>query len=512
MSRAFAVALLAWSALVAPPTIGGADAAGALRIALQDDAGPLDPAVGTSFTGRIVFTSLCDKLIDVTPELGYVPQLATAWAWSADRLALDMTLRPGVTFHDGEAFDAEAVKYNIERYKTAPFSVRKAELAPVQAVEVTGPLSVRFRLSTPFAPLLSVLTDRAGMMVSPKAAQAAGDKLALKPVCAGPFRFVENVVNDRTVLERFPQHWNAAAYQVDRVTFLPVPDTTVRLFNLLSGTVQLVDRVATTDLEQIRADKRVKLHAATSIGYYTIVFNTGAGEAGQKPFATNPRLREAFELAIDRAALNEVVFGGAFVPNNQPVLPDSPYYARTRPMPKRDLARSKALVAEAQASGGLGGGPVRLRMFIGTDTVLQRVAQVIQAMVAEAGFDLQLDTVEGTTMVSNTSKGNFELAFAIWSGRVDPDGNTSVWLSCAGFLNWGKYCNQQVDEALAKARASTDQAERAALYRQAAELYLADRPQLFLYHPKWLWAAAQGLDGFKPHPDGLIRLEGVKLP
>lgn len=504
MSRLSAFVLLAGAALVAPATIPGAGAA-SLRVALQDDAGPLDPAIGTSFTGRIIFTSLCDKLIDVAPDLSYVPQLATSWTWSADRLALDMTLRPGVTFHDGEAFDAEAVKYNIERYKTAPFSVRKTELAPVQAVEVTGPLSVRFRLSSPFAPLLSVLTDRAGMMVSPKAAQAAGDKLALKPVCSGPFRFVENVVNDRTVLERFPAYWNAAAYQFDRVTFLPVPDTTVRLFNLLSGTVQLVDRVATTDLDQIRADKRVKLHAATSIGYYNIVFNTNAGEAGQKPFARNPKLREAFELAIDRAAINEVVFGGAFVPNNQPLLPDSPFYAKTRPMPKRDLVRAKALVAEA------GGGPVKLRMFIGTDTVLQRVAQVIQAMVGEAGFDLQLDTVEGTTMVSNTSKGNFELAFAIWSGRVDPDGNTSVWLSCAGFLNWGKYCNEQVDAALAKARASTEVAERAELYRQAAELYLADRPQLFLYHPKWLWAAAQALDGFQPHPDGLIRLQGVSL-
>ncbi len=299
--------------------------------------------------------------------------------------------------------------------------------------------------------------------------------------------------------------------QFDRVSFLPVPDTTVRLFNLLSGTVDLVDRVAPTDLAQVRADKRVKLMTATSIGYYNLVFNTNAGAAAAKPFAQDPRLREAFELAIDREALNQVVFGGEFVPNNQPVLPDSPYYAKTRPMPKRDLARAKALVAEAQKAGSLPAGPLKLRMFIGTDTVLQRVAQVIQAMVAEAGFDLQLDTVEGTTMVSNTSKGNFELAFAIWSGRVDPDGNTSVWLACNGFLNWGKYCNKAVDDLLAKARASIDVPERADLYRQAAELYLADRPQLFLYHPKWLWAATEKLDGFKPHPDGLIRLRGVAL-
>src|SRR5262249_41807757 len=103
------------------------------------------------------------------------------------------------------------------------------------------------------------------------------------------------------------------------------------------------------------------------------------------------------------------------------------------------------------------------------------------------------------------------LAFAIWSGRVDPDGNISVWLACNGFLNWGKYCNPALDELLTKARSLIDVKERAALYEKAAEIYLADRPQLFLYHPKWLWAVTATLDGFKPHPDGLIRLQGVSL-
>lgn len=480
-----------------------------LRIALQDDAGPLDPAVSTAFTGRIVFAALCDKLVDVAPDLSIVPQLAMRWSWSADRLALDMTIREGVVFHDGEKLDAEAVKQNIERYKTAAFSVRKAELAPVTGVEVVDPVTVRFRLDKPYAPLLGVLADRAGMMVSPKAAAAAGDKFALKPICAGPYRLVENVVNDRTVVERFDRYWDKAAAAFDRVSYLPMPDTSIRLFNLLSGNVEIVDRVAATDLAQVRADKRVKLLAATSLGYYNIVINTGAGELGQKPFATDPKLREAFELAIDREVINQVVFNGEFVPNNQPVLPDSPYYAKTRPMPKRDVARAKALVAEAM--GGSGGALVKLRMYIGTDSAVQRVAQVIQAMTAEAGFDLQLEALEGTTMVSNTSKGNFELAFAIWSGRADPDGNISVWLACNGFLNWGKYCNKSVDEALAKARSLTDVAERADLYRIAAEGYLADRPQIFLYHPKWLWAVSEKLDGFQPHPDGLIRLRGLKL-
>lgn len=507
MSRRMALAVMACMAMA--PAIGGAApaAAATLRIMLEADAGQLDPAASTSFIERIVYASLCDKLIDTAPDLSYVPQLATKWAWSDDRLALDLTIREGVGFHDGEKLDAAAVKYNIERYKTAPFSIRKAELAPVAGVEVTGPYAVRIKLSQPYAPLIGVLADRAGMMVSPKAAQAAGDKFTLAPVCAGPFKLVERVVHDRIVLDRFAGYWDAGTIHLDRVVFRPIPDSTVRLFNLLSGNAEIVDRVAATDLAQVRADKKARLLSATSIGYYTIVFNTNAGERAATPFGRNPKLREAFELAIDRDVLNQVVFNGEFKPNNQPVLPDSPFYARTRPMPKRDLARAKALVAEAAGAGQR----VKLRMYIGTDTVIQRVGQVIQSMVGEAGFDLQLDVVEGTTMVANTKKGDFDAAFAIWSGRVDPDGNISIWLACNGFVNWGKYCDRKLDALLDQARAKTGTAERADLYRQAAEIYLDHRPQIFLYHPTWFWAVTEKLDGFRPNPDGLIRLQGVRL-
>ena len=505
MSKRIAAAL-AIAAVAALPAAALAPArAQALRIALEDDVGQLDPATSTAFLGRVVFASLCDKLIDVSLDLQYIPQLATKWEWSADKLALDMTLRQGVVFHDGEKLDAEAVKLNIERYKTAPFSLRKSELQPVKAVEVLEPYKVRLVLEQPYAPLLGVLSDRAGMMVSPRAAAEAGDKFALKPICAGPFRLIERVANDRIVLERFPQYWDAGTIHLDRISYLPIPDTTIRLFNLLSGNVEIVDRVAATDLDKLRADPRVKLLSATSIGYYNIVFNTGNGELAQKPFGKSAKLREAFELAIDRDTLNQVVFNGEFVPNNQPVLPDSPYYAKTRPMPKRDLARAKALVAEA------GGGRVAVRMYAGPDSTIQRVAQVIQLMVADAGFDLTLDTVDGSTMVSNTSKGNYEAAFAIWSGRVDPDGNIGVWLSCNGFLNWGKYCDKTLDDLLTRARTVIDVKERAELYRQAAEIYLDFRPQLFLYHPKWFWGVTAKLEGFRPHPDGLIRPQGIKL-
>ena len=157
------------------------------------------------FVGRIVFAALCDKLFDIDEKLNIVPQLATGYEWSADSKALTIKLRPGVTFHDGEKFDAAAVKYNIERHKTMAGSNRRGELAPVTSVDVVDPMTVRLNLSAPFSPLLAQLADRAGMMVSPKAAQADGDKFGANPVCSGPFKFVERVAQDRIVLERYPE-------------------------------------------------------------------------------------------------------------------------------------------------------------------------------------------------------------------------------------------------------------------------------------------------------------------
>src|SRR5437879_9520353 len=132
-----------------------------LRIGLQADPSTLDPAQSAAFVDRVVMAAVCDKLIEVDSKLAYVPQLATAWSWAADGLSLTMTLRAGVVFHDGEPLDAEAVRLNIERYRTAPYSRRVSELQRVKAVVAVDPLTVRFELSEPYAPLMAQLADRA---------------------------------------------------------------------------------------------------------------------------------------------------------------------------------------------------------------------------------------------------------------------------------------------------------------------------------------------------------------
>ncbi|MEA2870768.1 MAG: peptide/nickel transport system substrate-binding protein, partial [Hyphomicrobiales bacterium] len=200
-----AMRLAAAAALVAL-SCGTAAAQSALRIGLAEDPDVLDPTLARTYVGRIVFASICDKLFDIDEKLNVVPQLALSSETSEDGKLVTIKLRPNVKFHDGETLDAEAAKFSLERHLNMQGSFRKPELAALDSIEVADPLTIKLHLKAPFSPLIAQLTDRAGMMVSPRAAKEAGDRFGLKPVCAGPYKFVERVQQDRIVVERFADY------------------------------------------------------------------------------------------------------------------------------------------------------------------------------------------------------------------------------------------------------------------------------------------------------------------
>jgi peptide/nickel transport system substrate-binding protein len=453
---------------------------------------------------RVVFAALCDKLVDVAPDLSFRPELATRWDWAPDGRALTLTLRQGARFHDGTPVDAAAVKANLDRYRTARESRRRSELAQVSAVETPDPLTVRLVLSQPFAPLLSVLSDRAGMMLAPSVLPMA-ERIGENPVCSGPYRLTRRIAQDRIEMERFAGHWNVANIHAERLVFLPIPDNNVRLLNLRSGGLDLIERVAPTDIPTVERDRRLRLVSGPSIAYQTMSINVGNGPLAQRPLGSNPRVRQAFELSIDRSIINQVAMEGRFTPNNQPEAPGTTFHFPDLSPPARDPARARALLREA------GFERVSFTLKVPNQPVESQVAQIIQSMAAEGGFDVRLEVMEASAMVAATGRGDYEAAIAIWSGRPDPDGNIAFWLASDGFLNWGKYANPRVDALFAEARAVTDIDRRRHLYRNAAELWLADRPHLMLYHHRWFWAMRADLQGFEPAPDGIIRLAGLRL-
>jgi peptide/nickel transport system substrate-binding protein len=494
-----------FAAAAVSPVVSPALAQTHLRIGLAEDPDNLDPTTAGSYVGRIVLASLCDKLFDIDADLNIVPQLALSHETSEDGMTVTIKLRANVKFHDGEPFDAEAAKFSLERHLTLQGSFRKPELATVDHVDVVDPLTIKLVLKTPFSPLIAQLTDRAGMMVSPKAAKEEGDKFGLKPVCAGPYKFVERVQQDRIVFEKFADYWNKDNIFIDRVVFLPIVDATVRLANLKSGGLDLIERVLATDIKGVRADTRLKLSTALELGYFGLTINI-ANDKNKGPLSQSEKVRQALDLSIDREAINQVVFNGEFTPGNQWVSPEHPFYQKAFPIPKRDIAKAKALLKEAGATL-----PVSIDLMAPKGAENEAVAQVIQSMAAEAGFDLKIRLIEFATSFKQAQAGEFQAFLIGWSGRIDPDGNSYVFMHTKAPQNDGGYSNPEADKALEDARLVTDPAQRKAIYEKLTKVVLNDKPLIYLYHRKLLIAHTTKLEGYKQMPDGLVRVVGLKL-
>jgi len=493
---------LAFSLLMA----GSALAQTNLRVGLAEDPDVLDPTLARTYVGRIVFASLCDKLFDIDENLKIVPQLALSHETSDDGKTVTIKLRPNVKFHDDEAFDAAAAKFSLDRHLTLQGSVRKPELSALESVEVVDPLTIKLHLKTPFSPLLAQLTDRAGMMMAPKATEAAGDKFGLHPVCAGPYKFVERVPQDRIIVEKFADYWDKDHVFIDKITYQPIVDGTVRLANLRSGSLDLIERLQATDIKTVRDNPKLKLSKAVSLGYVGLMENIGNGAKADTPFGKNPRVRQALELSLDRDAINQAVFNGEFVPGNQWVSPQNFYYQQSFPIPKRDVAKAKALLQEAGVKG-----PATLDFLVPNGAENRAVAEVVQSMAAEAGFDLKIRVTEFTTSIKEAEDGNFQLYLFGWSGRADPDGNAFIIQTCKAGLNYGKYCDKEIDALHDEARSKTDPAERKKVYEKITAKVLPQGDFLYLYHPQVLIAHSDRLEGYKPMPDGLVRVIGLKL-
>ena len=495
--------------LILAVTIAASVAAPALaqnfRITMREDPDSLDPTLARTYVARIVFAGLCDKLFDINAKLEIVPQLATSYEW-ADPKTLVIKLRDGVVFHDGAKMDAEAVKYSLERHLKYPGSFRRSEINAMDHVEVVDPLTVKILLKEPSSPFLAQLTDRSGMIVSPKAADAEGKDFQLHPVCAGPFKFVERVPQDHITLEKFPQYWNAKDIHLDRVTYQIIPNSSIRLANLQAGSTDLVEYIIPTDVPAVKKDPKLKVAMTDSLGSQYLEFNVGNGERAKSPVGSDPRVRQAFEKAIDREALIQVVYDGLYEPAAQGLSPASPMFAAgLKPQP-RDVEGAKALLKAAGVKL-----PVVVKLTVPNNPDLRQAGEVIQSMAAEAGFDVQITASEYASALDAATRGDFEVFLTAWSGRADPDGNLYTFFHTGGALNDSHYSNPTVDKALEAARAVSDVAQRREQYATMYAQESKDMPTLYLWYLKNIVGMRANVQGFTQVPDGMIRLQGVSL-
>lgn len=460
---------------------------------IQSDPVTLDPALMASYFEVAVQFNLHEPLVNLTADLTVEPGLASFVR--RDAQTYDFALRPGLTFHDGTRVDAMAAKFNLDRLlDPATASPRRSELAPVDSVEVTGPLSFTIHLKTPYAPLLQVLALRAGMLVSPAALAALGKDFAFQAVGAGPFRVVSWTKNSDLVLERFDGYWRGPS-ALQRIVFRPIPDEAVRLANLKAGTVQLIDGVPPQAVASLTNDPALTLKHQPGLGFSAFSFNTR-----QPPF-NDLRLRQAFARAVDAETVLKVAYFGQGVFAGGAISPSVPWAHNDALQPtKPDLATEAKLMAEAGVAL-----PVPVTLTVTNAPVQVRIAEIIQAQVRAAGFAVTIAQVDPTSLITVLRKGEFDLCFSPWSGRSDPDGNMFGWFTKDGPQNFSGYDSPEVTLMLQDARTAENQTTRADLYLRAQDRIAKDLPLLFLAFPEILQASAADLS-WQQYADGAFRL------
>jgi peptide/nickel transport system substrate-binding protein len=389
--------------------------------------------------------------------------------------------------------------------KTEPKSVRKNELANVESVDVVDPYTVKLNLKKPDAALLATLTDRAGMMISPKVVQERGAELErnAKGAGTGPFEFVEWIKDDHLLIKRNDAYWNKqSGPYLDRVRYRPIPDDTVKLQSLQAGELDVMDYVQPRDVAAVKADRNVVVVDVPSLADFAYQLNHG-----RSPFNVKA-LRHAVAYSIDLEQIVKGVWLNVGVPANGPIPPTSWAYDNTILPIKRDVAKAKAKLAE-------GGKPQGFSFTMTTNNLPINVqeAEVMQAQMAEVGIQMKIKLVDGGTLISEGNAKNFEMISYQWSGRPDPDGNVYQFFktSPGTSLNWSGISNPELDALLDKTREVSSQAERKKLYSSVIRILQDELPMIFVVHPIEPKAFSPKVQGYDPIPDGMMRFKDVWL-
>ena len=368
-----------------------------------------------------------------------------------------------------------------------------------------GPATIKLNLKKPDASLLATLTDRAGMLVSPKVIQERGAGLErdARGAGTGPFEFVEWVKDSHLVIKRHDNYWNkGGGPYLDRVRYRPIPDDVVKLQSLQAGEIDVMDYVLPRDVAPMKADKRLVVVDVPSLADFGYQLNH------TKPPFSVKALRQAVAYAIDLDQSVKAVWLNVGYPANGPISPASWAYDRAIPHIKRDLSKARAKLLEGGQPGGF-----TFTVTTNNIPISAQEAEVIQAQLAEAGITMKIQLVDPSTLIASGNAKNFEMISFQWSGRPDPDGNTYQFFKTTPgtSFNWSGLSNEKVDGLLDRTREVSSPAERKKLYGELTRLLQEELPMLFIVHPIEPKAFSPRVQGYDPIPDGMMRFKDVWL-
>jgi peptide/nickel transport system substrate-binding protein len=512
MLAGVAGALLVLTAASAKPATSGRYG-GVLVVGLSRGApGSLDPTFLSNVSTVEVLRTICQRLYDFDARSRVVPELAAQLPTiSPDKLTYTIPLRQGIEFNDGTPFNAQAVKATIERDIKLPRSSRAGDYQPVISVTAPSRYTVVITLSSPYTPMTKVLASADGVIMSPTQLEKLGDNFGTDPVCVGPFMFENRDVNYSVTVVKSPYYYRRRDVHLDKVVYMAETDANAAVATLRAGGLQALDSIPSTSVSTLEHAEGLRVMHAESLGFVAVFVNMGNTHGiGSLPYGTannalasSPKLRQAFEEAIQRKTLNRVVFGGRELPGCTPVSRASPTFAALDEGIKctpYDPAGARKLVA----ASGIANPTVHL--LTPNQSEMLRLATFIQAEERAVGIDVVIDSTDMATGIALTNQGKFDAYLGSWSGSPDTDRQFFQFLATKGSLNRSGYSNPRLDTILANARMATKDKKIASLYRAAQRIILADRPMIYLYHPIVYAAVAANVSNVQLPFDLLLRV------
>ncbi|WP_422123897.1 glutathione ABC transporter substrate-binding protein [Planococcus sp. X10-3] len=490
-----------------------AEGGGDLVLAVLSDASSLDPHGAKDVPTSVVLKNVYEPLVKTGENNEIEASLAESWE-AVDETTWSFQLREGVTFHDGEPFNAEAVKTNIDRLLDEDLGSPSYNLFQmITEVEVVSEYEVQISTEYPFSPLLSHLSHNSGGMISPAVIEADYEAIengedpfayvSANPMGTGFLKYESWDPGSEVVLSKYEDYWGEPAF-VDTVTFRVVPDSQVRAADLETGNVHIIDPVQPSEVSRIENSDSASIHqqAGSSIAY--LGFNTE-----KEPF-NNPLVRQAISHAIDREAIISGIYEDFAIPATGPIAPGIFGYSEDVEASNYDMDEARALLEEAGMSDGF-----TTSIWTNDNPQRQSIAVLVQEALAELNIEASIEVMEFGSYIDQTAAGNhdmFILGHSNPTGDADYQMYTLFHSSQKGNPgNRSFYENAEVDELLDQARRESEPDERKEIYADAAQILVEDAPMAFLLHQEYLLGVADSVTGFEIDEAGIYNLKNVKI-
>lgn len=453
-------------------------------VAQQSDAKTLDPAASNDVASHRVTLQIYDNLV-AREGTKLVPGLAESWT-QVDPLTLDLKIRKGVKFHNGDPLTVNDIVFSLNKVKNDPSMM--SFFIDVDKVEALDDETVRITTKKPFGPLVSYLAHYGAGILNEKVVTEAGKNYGQHPVGTGPFKFDSWVSGDRIVLKANPDYYQGKP-AIDTLIFRAVPEGVNRTIALETKEVDIAYDIEAMDHEMVRNHSNLQLLQKPALTMNYLGFNTTKAPFDKK------EIRQAIAYAIDLQSMVDAIYLGSATPANSPIAPAVFGYNKDLKQHKQDIAKAKELLAKAGYPNGF-----KAKIWTNDNNVRKDTAVILQDQLKQIGIDTQIEILEWGSYLDRLANREHDMFLLGWT--PSPDGDSAMYAifhsqnhGSAGNRMW--YTNARVDELLDKGRESTIAEEREAAYKEAQAIIMDEYPMVPLVYPDNNVGIQKNIKGFE---------------